>query len=207
MPKILTLDEITAAAQEHGLDVAALQAVVQVESGGSGFLPDGRLKILYEGHWMYRQLKAKGIDPAAMHKAKPTLCFRTWTKEHYRGGAGEWERIEEVKAYASSLASPKVFEIHKQAAYESCSWGMFQMMGFHYKALGFPTVYEFKHALEEGEHRHLELVLKWMQGNGLLTRLQKLDWQGFTRGYNGSGQVQAYSAKLISAYNKLSGGI
>ena len=43
---------IASAANKLGCEVAAVRAVVDVESGG-GFLPDGRPKILFERHKVY----------------------------------------------------------------------------------------------------------------------------------------------------------
>lgn len=201
MSKALTDAEIITTAHEHGIEPAALKAVIAVESGGTGYLPDGRVKILFEGHILWKRLQTRGISPQALAKAKPSLCFPSWTRAFYRGGAREWERVQGVLDWASENA-PTQFESYKRAAYESCSWGLFQLMGFHYAAAGYPDVYALKHALEVSEAEHLAAILRWMGGNGLLAKLQDKDWVGFTRGYNGLGQVPVYSARLAQAYRK-----
>jgi peptidoglycan hydrolase-like protein with peptidoglycan-binding domain len=42
--------DILAVANDLGVEVAAIKAVYVIESRGKGFLPDGRPKILFEGH-------------------------------------------------------------------------------------------------------------------------------------------------------------
>lgn len=48
MSRTLTAADIERAAALAQVEPAALRAVIAVESGGSGFLPDGQLKILFE---------------------------------------------------------------------------------------------------------------------------------------------------------------
>lgn len=195
----LTPAEITDAAFGSSIERAALVAVIEVESGGSGFLADGRPKILFEGHYLWKRLKTRGINPARIAAAKPSLCFPSWTRRWYRGGAAEWTRVQDVLAWAS-INAPTQFESYKKAAYESCSWGLFQLMGANYEAAGFESVYKFAKAHRESEARQLEAILVWMRGNGLLAKLRAKDWAGFARGYNGPGQVPVYSARLRREY-------
>lgn len=195
----LTAAEITAAASANSIERCALVAVIAVESGGTGFLVDGRPKILFEGHYLWKRLKARGINPARIAAARPSLCFPSWTRRWYRGGSAEWGRVQAVLDWASANA-PDQFESYKKAAYESCSWGLFQLMGANYEAAGFESVYQFAEAHRESEARQLQAILTWMSGNGLLAKLRNKDWIGFTRGYNGPGQVVVYSAKLRREY-------
>lgn len=201
MPDRLTQSEITAAAVANSIERAALIAVIEVESGGSGFLADGRPKILLEGHYLWKQLKARGIDPKRIAASKPSLCFPSWTRKWYRCGAAEWARVQQVLDWASANA-PTQFESYKKAAYESCSWGLFQLMGANYEAAGFDNVYQFAEAHRASEAKQLEAILTWMRGNGLLAKLRAKDWSGFARGYNGPGQVAVYSAKLRREYEE-----
>jgi hypothetical protein len=197
--KRLTREEIARAAARCGVDPAALRAVCAVESGGSGFLPNGWLKVLFERHWLWRRLRERGIDPEPLGRDRPDLCGSRWEVRWYRGGLREWDRISAVITWASRN-DPARWESYKKAAYESCSWGLFQQMGFHYRAAGHPDVYAMKRAFEQGEAAHLEAILRWMAGNGLLEALRQRDWTRFARGYNGSGQVALYSLRLRLAY-------
>jgi hypothetical protein len=190
-PARLTKQDFVDAALEIGVEPAALRAVADVESGGRGFLPDGRPKILFEGHVFWRELQKRGIDPVPLAVQHPTIVYKTWTRQHYFGGAKEYVRYETAKA------------INAEAAIASTSWGVFQMMGFNYSACGFIGITEFLWAHKESEREHLLAVSKWMRHNGLAKRLQAKDWEGFARGYNGPGYKQnRYDEKLATAYAK-----
>jgi hypothetical protein len=61
--KTLRDEDIKVCAQEFGLEAILIKTVYTVESNGSGFLKDGRAKILFEGHIFWKQLTDKGIPP------------------------------------------------------------------------------------------------------------------------------------------------
>ena len=201
----LVPEQIVEVAQKNRIEPALLQALIDVESSGSGFLPDGQVKILYERHILWRRLQIPGrnIDPRPLTRAYPNLCGRFWKPKQYPYGpsSSQWDKVNFVTAWAQKY-DPGRWESYKKATYESCSWGLFQVMGFHYEAAGFDTVYDFKHANEESEQRQLEIALRWMDHNGLVELLRKKDWTAFVRRYNGSGQVEAYRSKLIAAYQR-----
>lgn len=199
MSKRLTPEQIYRAAISHGLEPAALRAVIAVESGGSGFLPDGRCKVLFERHHMWKRLQARGLDPGPLAAARPDLCGTSWKPKlwPYGSQAKQWDRIAAVIRFGDSVDRQ---ESYAKAAYEATSWGLFQLMGFNYEAAGFPNVLAFKQAHEESEAQQLAAILRWMGGNGLLGRLAKRDWIRFTAAYNGPGQVPVYSARLMAAY-------
>lgn len=187
-PPRLTRQDIKDAAKDLGIEPAALAAVTMVESGGRGFLQDGRPKILFEGHLFWRQLRKRGLDPAAVQRLHPDICYPVWTREHYLGGAREYIRYEKAKA------------IHADAAVEAASWGLFQLLGLNYKAAGFKTPQEFLLAHKRGEREQLLAICRWMKQNGLADCLAVKNWESFTKGYNGPGQVEFYSARLRQAY-------
>ncbi len=189
-PPRLIRQDIKDAAVSLGVEPAALAAVTVVESGGRGFLSDGRPKMLFEGHLFWRQLRKRGIDPAPIAVKHPTICYPSWTREFYLGGAREYIRYEAAKA------------IHVDAAIESASWGLFQLLGLNYKAAGFKTPQEFLLAHKQGERPQLDAICRWMKQNGLADRLKAKDWISFARGYNGPGQIDVYSTRLQTAYEK-----
>lgn len=199
--RLLTAATIKGAARTFNVAASALRAICVVESGGTGYLPDGRLKILLEGHKLWKALKLRDISPLRLAAAVPSCCFPSWTTRWYKGGAGEWERVARVLAWASKNDAAR-FESYKKAVYESCSWGMFQLMGGNYHAAGFPDVYALKHALEQSEAAQLNAILLWMDHEGLLRKLRAGDLRGFVRGYNGAGQVSVYFARLTRAMRR-----
>lgn len=207
MPNTLTDTDIRAAAAQVGVDFPALRAVCEVESGGNGFLPDGRLKILFERHILWQRLRTpdRNINPMTLSMARPGLCGPQWDRSYYgAGGMHQWDRVQAVIDWAQKNA-PTQYESYKRAAYEACSWGLFQQMGYHYASLGYADVYAFKHDLETGEAAQLSCILRWMGCNGLLRHLINHDWHEFVRGYNGAGQVPVYTVRLLRAYRQFGG--
>src|ERR671917_272606 len=57
--------------------------VYTVESNGSGFLKDGRPRILFEGHIFWKQLTDKGIPPGPYVKGNEDILYPKWTKQYY----------------------------------------------------------------------------------------------------------------------------
>ncbi|MHB9109075.1 MAG: TIGR02594 family protein [Armatimonadota bacterium] len=203
--KRLSEDQLRTVAQNEGLDYPALRAVAEVESGGYGYMPDGRIKILFERHWLWRQLKTRGIDPAPLRRYDENLCYPVYVKGFkYGSGADQYVRVQRVIDWARKH-DPAHWESYKKAAYESCSWGKFQQLGLHYQEAGYPNVYAFKHALEQSEANQLTAILRWMKTNGLFARLQGHHWQQFVTGYNGDQNVAVYTAKLKKAYRQFGG--
>jgi len=150
MSKVLTRQAILAAAKAHDVEPAALQAVITVETGGrGGFLPNGWCKILFERHWLWKRLSMEGrnVDPRRLAGQRPDLCGRRWDPKRYPYGGElyQWDRVAGVITWGQR-SDPERWESYKKAAYESCSWELFQIMGYHYGELGYANVYDFKHA-------------------------------------------------------------
>lgn len=166
-----------------------------MESGGAGFYSNGHLKLLFEGHIFWRQLKKVGINPALLEATHEDIIYQRWTKAHYTGHAtGEYNRLERAKA------------IHKEAALKSASWGMFQIMGFNAKVSGFDQVTEFVDRMAEGENRQLDVFFAFLHHENIFKYLKNKDWAGFARHYNGSQfKKNRYDAKLQIAFDKADG--
>lgn len=171
------------AAKELGCEVAAIRAVSSVEAAGSGFLPSGKCKILFEAH-IFGRLTLHKYD--ASH---PNISAPRWDKSLYKGGEAEWPRLEQAMALDSS------------AALSSASWGRFQIMGFNFKIAGYKTVEEFVSAMKASEGAHLRAFVKTVQSMGLADELRRRDWAGFARIYNGAAYAaNHYDTKMATAY-------
>lgn len=187
--RVLQPTDFEAFAEKYDLEVPVVQAVVSVESGGSGFLTDGRPKILFEGHVFWRQLKKRGIDPEAHVGEHPTILYPTWQRKHYKGGAGEYDRLEEAK------------RIDAGAALASASWGLFQIMGYHAESLGYEDVFEYVDKMNESEAEHLDAFGRFLERDGLLGFLREKEWASFARRYNGPRYAEnRYHEKLATSY-------
>ena len=184
--------DIEKAAARLGVPIASIKAVNAVESAGSGFLPDGRPKILFERHVMYRQLVANGID--ADRAALKTPAIVNQKRGGYVGNAGEYSRLAAAK------------QIHPQSALESCSWGQFQIMGYHWPALGYDSIEQFADAMAHSEGRQLDAFIRFIEAEpALLKALKAKKWADFARLYNGPAYKEnLYDVKLARAFDRFS---
>ena len=216
----LTINDYQTAATKLGVELASVRAVASVESSGKGFFKDGRSVILYERHIFYRELLAKRNAEAknrvklentttigAALEAMIATALRTVKNEvdqlmvqkpdicntstgGYLGGVKEYDRLAKAQA------------IDDEAALRSCSWGAFQVMGFHAEFLGFKDVNEFvEHASTDAGQ--LDIFIRFIQKNpSLLKALKAKNWIEFARLYNGSQFAKnKYDIKLTTAYN------
>lgn len=190
--KTLTNEQIKDLANKHDIEYAGLKAVVEVEASGKGFIGDVP-KILYEPHIMHRLLTKKNYITIRnnLMKAHPNLCYPRWGTYRYGAESIQHKRLE--------VAS----QFNRDTALESCSWGLGQVMGFHWKSLGYESLQAFINDMYESEAKQLEAMIRFIKVNGLLLALKNKDWVKFARGYNGSGYAKnKYHIKLANAYAK-----
>ena len=191
--KTLTEADYQWAAEFLADDVPSVKAVKEVEAPDGGFLPDGRVTILYERHVMYRQLYANGINPDPIALKYPDLVNKK--TGGYLGKAAEYRRLDAAKL------------IDVNSALESCSWGTYQIMGYHWKLLGFDSVQSFVNKMKESERGQLECFVKFIKANPVLLKaIRSDDWVTFARYYNGSNyRANRYDEKLEAAFKKHGG--
>lgn len=187
----LTDFRIAEIARENGIHPAALLAVKLVESGTkSGFLDSGKPQILFEGHIFYKYLKNNPLDMNRLCSQFPNIIYPKWDRSKYFGGEKEWIRLEQAR------------KINEKYANYSASWGMFQVMGFNYRACGCNTIDEFVEKMCTSQEQQLLLTINFLKSSNLLAPLQKKQWATFARGYNGPDFAKnRYHLKLQSAYN------
>ncbi len=202
--KLLSEQDVKDFAKQFGLELAMVKAVNEIESSGKGFLVDGRPRILFEGHIFWRELDKRGVNPTKfVSTTTKDVLYKKWTKVHYKGGAGEHDRLKK----AASISSRHEFH---EAAHCAASWGSFQIMGFHYKSLGYPSIDNFVSKMNTNEHEHLKAFGKFIEitsfkGKKLLDWIKEKNWARFAHGYNGPGyKKNKYDTKLKNAYAKYS---
>jgi hypothetical protein len=182
---MLTDIDYNIAAKALGVEVACIKAVTKVESRGSGFLPSGEPVILFERHWMYKLLKAKtGKEPELNEVCNPKAGG-------YQGGASEHIRLNTAVM------------IDRECALQSASWGLFQIMGFHWKSLGYASLQAFVNDQYASEGKQLSTFVKFIQINpSMHNALKAKDWAKFAKLYNGPNYaINKYDIKLEAAYN------
>ena len=195
--KLLSEQDLIEFAQKYDVELAAVKAVNEVESRGRGFLIGGRPKILFEGHIFWKQLEKRNLPPASyLNEETKDVLYKKWTRSFYLGGAGEYDRLNKAVAIADD---PNF----KEAAFSSASWGAFQIMGYHYKSLGYPSVEEFVSKMYNHEREHLGAFGKYLDANNLIRHLKSQNWASFARGYNGPAYAtNKYDIKLKNAYER-----
>ena len=188
--KLLGQSDIERAAKALSTGVAEVMAVQEVESRGSGFLPDGRAVILFERHWMRRLLIQVGVNPDPWRARSPHIVNPN--RGGYQGGAAEHDRLEQAKS------------IHAGAAIQSCSWGLFQIMGFHYKRLGFDSPAAMEAAASASEGAQLDMFVAFIKSDAdLHAALKSRDWAAFARIYNGPAYAEHnYHGRMADAFNR-----
>lgn len=173
---------------------AKIRAVAEVESGGSGWLNDGLVKILYERHkfWKYNNDKS----------APKSTFFNYPSGGNYTIDADNndindsWEKLL------------RACEFDPLGAFMSVSMGKFQVMGFHYAILGFKTPWDMMYSLVSNENGHYELLVRYIKVNNMTKAFQKINGvaancRDFAAGYNGSGYAAfKYDVKIANAYTK-----
>jgi len=186
-PKKLTESDFIAIANKFKVDLAAVKAVVDVEASGSGFLPNGKPKILFEAHWFGKLTQYK------YNKSHANISSTHWNRSLYKGGVHEWGRLDQA------------IGLSRQAALQSASWGLGQVMGFNYRTCGYSNVEEFVDAMHESEGKQVEAMFAFIQKNKLIAPLNRKDWRSFAEKYNGpSFSANDYDGKLARAYAKFS---
>lgn len=190
--------DIISLAKHLNVEAAVIKAVNAVESSGRGFFIDGRPKILFEGHIFWRELKKRGYSPETMQKGFENVLYPSWTRKYYYGDKREWDRMEKAISISSKADVA-------EAAYASASYGLFQIMGFHFKSLGYDDILQFVADMKENEGKQLHLFGKFIEVNNLLKYLKQHQWADFAKRYNGAGYLaNKYDTKLAAAYKKFS---
>jgi hypothetical protein len=183
--KLLQPRDLVAAAFELECEVAAIQAVCEVEAPRGGFA-NGVCLTLFEGHIFHKYTKGRFAEKY------PTISYKSWTTQHYgKTPAKERERL----ALAMTL--------DMNAALMSASWGKFQIMGFNFALCGYTNVVDFVRDMEFSEDAQLDAFVEYIKNVGLADELQEHRWHDFARKYNGPEYMKnKYADKLEAAYKK-----
>lgn len=194
MSKRISPAQMRELADRYGIAYAAVRAIIDVEASGQGFINDDTLpKILYEPHVMYKLLTQRGKVSIRndLMKAHPRLCYPRWGTHRYGPVSEQHIRL----GHAASF--------DRDCALESCSWGMGQVMGYHWKSLGYESLQAFINAMYKDEASQVDAMLRFIKVNGLLVHLKTRNWAAFAKGYNGAGYIKnQYHTKLAKAYAK-----
>jgi hypothetical protein len=191
---------------------AASVAVLQVESSGSGFDADGRLKIRFENHVFWSRWGRDHAEiferhfrfDASRHWQGHRFRARQqnpWEDFHAAGQEGEWRAFEHAR------------ELDEPAALSSISMGAAQVMGFNHYLIGYGSPRSMFERLREGERFHILGLFDFIKGPGttspMLEALRRRSFTEFATRYNGSGQAAKYGSLIeeyVSTFDQLRAG-
>jgi hypothetical protein len=166
-----------------GVSEPEVWAVLTVETRGFGFLRDRRPQILFERHIFHNLTNGR-------HDVGHADISNT-SRGGYIGGPGEYGRLE------------RAMTLDRDAALQSASWGIAQIMGFNFKVAGFATVAPMIDAMVRDENGQLLAMASFIDGKGLAGALRRQNWVSFARGYNGADfKKNEYDTRLAAAHAK-----
>lgn len=119
---------------------------------------------------------------------------------------------KDTDQYLSSIGSYrrllKAYRLDAEAALKSCSWGGFQIMGFHHGTMGYATAANFVKAMSRSEREQVIALVKFFKdvNPGLIPAMKRKDFAALAAGFNGeSYKENSYDVKLRNAYGKWKG--
>jgi len=192
----LSEPDFVAAANRIGAEVAAVQAVAQVEAGGrNGFGGDGRPIIRYELHIFHGRTGGR-YDRTHPHLSQPTLA--AGNPYHTGGQSNEWSLM-----YGAMILRDATGQRRTSDAWQSASWGMFQVMGFNY-TVDWTDINTFVSDMFASEGQQLRAFMGYVRTNHLENALVGHDWARFARAYNGADYaVNNYDTNIGNAFTAI----
>lgn len=175
------------AAERLGVTRKHINAIETVESGGTSFDNSGRPIILPEPHIFYRLTSGRfGVSD---------FSYPKWGARPYPPSYdARWQLL-------ATMA-----ERDEDAALQSASWGLFQVMGFHWKVCGYDNPQGFAAGMTANEDDHLEAMVAFILSENLDDELRACrgndpdSCRAFCRGYNGPGYAShGYHTKFARA--------
>ncbi|MDR2309690.1 MAG: N-acetylmuramidase family protein [Brucellaceae bacterium] len=174
---------------EHNLDPAALAAIAQTESGGiTTTRINGRDEplIRFEGHYFDKRLSpADQTQARALKLSSPKAgAIRNPATQ-----AARWKLLQQAT------------QINRDAAYESTSWGIGQVMGANWHWLGYASVSDMVDTVCSSVQQQIELMSRFLIYSNLRDALNNHEWQKIAYNYNGPLYAKnQYDRKIAQAY-------
>ncbi|MCM1093690.1 MAG: N-acetylmuramidase family protein [Lachnospiraceae bacterium] len=191
----LTEEDYRRAAEELGVEVAAIKAVVLIEAGHklNGFHAPRVPLINFDLTMFTKAATRRGIKLNKFKKTHPVVFARPDKKRY-----GSYQEAQHARLTSAMT-------IDSIAAIEGTFWGMFQIGGFNWKKCGAESHTDFVDRMSRSESEQLELFVKFILTNKLEKYLKKKDWASFARIYNGpSYKKRNYHKRMAAAYRKFS---
>lgn len=189
----LTEEDFREVAEELGVEVAAIKAVVDIEAGKShrGFWAEGKPLINFDLAMFRRMAARNNVNVAKYRKSHPVVFTRPNAVRYGGQQAATQARLDAASS------------IHRLSAIQATFWGMFQIGGFNWKKCGVNSAEEFAELMSRSERDQLELFANFIRISNLLPALRAKNWAAFARGYNGPSYARrGYHTRMAAAYAK-----
>ena len=187
----LTEQDYLEVAEELGVEVAAIKAVVEIEAGKThqGFWEEGKPLINFD-LTIFRQMAQRNKVNLSRYSRSHSVVFsRPDTRKYGSQQAAQQARLDAAMTIDTLTAMQGTF------------WGMFQIGGFNWKKCGAASPGEFIRLMSRSERDQLELFAEFIVNSGLLPALKAKNWRTFAKGYNGpSYAARGYHTRLANAY-------
>ena len=172
---------------QFGIEAAALASFIMTETGGKGFdEKTGKILIQFEPKWFKKHV--------------PYAPSGLWSVNKVDVQSKEW------------LAFNDAFKNNADGAMKSTSIGLGQIMGFHYKRLGFKTVGEMWDHAKKSLENQVWQICKFIETDKELKKaIVAKNWHKIASIYNGSGYLELarkigrepYNITMERNYSKL----
>ncbi len=182
-----TLADVAKAAAYLSVDIPHVQAVMAVETGNSSFDGQGRPTALFEPSVFYRLTGG----PIRTRAVQAKLAYERQGMMPYPDDS--YPTIQRAVA------------LDQEAALQSVSWGVAQLMGENYRLCGYATVLEMVQDAMASGGAQVQQFAHFVASRGLAYDLRTENWRGFALAYNGPGNVMEYARRLGLAYQKIVG--
>lgn len=182
----LTDEDFRLVADELGVEIEAMKAVVLIEAGKQmkGFWAPG-VPVVNFDRSMYNRFRGRVANKSGDKQAKVPSGLKGYA-------LSEWTQL--VRARKSN----------RDAADMGTFWGMFQIGGFNYRMCGCDSVAEMVRLMSSSELEQLELFAAFITNGGMLQALRDKNWAAFARRFNGPGYARrGYHTRMAAAYAKL----
>lgn len=193
IPDRLTEEDFREVAEELGVEVAAIKAVVEIEAGAKheGFWANGKPIINFDLS-MFRKFAARNKINLSRYQRSHAVVFARPNRARY----GSYQAAQQARLDAARTIDDKT-------AIEGTFWGMFQLGGFNWKVCGTSSPDEFVRLMSRSERDQLELFAEFIRETGMLPLLKAKNWSAFARRFNGPSYARrGYHTRLARAYAK-----
>lgn len=185
------IDAIEKIAQARFMEPAALLAIAEVESAG-------------RTHWVVRgkEMPAMRFEGHIFHKLLSGRERRAAVRQGLASPRSG--RVKMPRSYAGRYdLLARAMKIDEDAALQSASWGLGQVMGFNWKSLGFDNVQDLVAMAHQGAAGQVELMVRFIERNNLTKFVKAKNWAAFAKRYNGPGyRRNRYDTKMAAAYKR-----